>query len=297
RLVVNGQLKVIKASYKTYKFWNLEAPLSYKNKHLKIDPLKFDLYDGKFKASTHIDFNKKDPLTQIETSLQGFNLEKFFASQKSKLSEKLTGTLEANLKLSLSGLAGEKIKRTIAGNGKAMVKKGYFKVFNLSEALAGIPVLSKIAPGFNISDDFEFLQSTLISKDQKLITPDILLKGQNHLLKCQGTFGFATAMDGSLDYKGSYYLSRTEDLRKQIPFTVGGTVSKPQASVDAGRLLQNSVTDIFEQILTPKGKTPPPEEEDPSATGQTPAPQDDTEPNSGNLIEDILGGGQEGTNP
>ncbi|MBI3018901.1 MAG: AsmA family protein, partial [Deltaproteobacteria bacterium] len=238
RLTVNGQLKVTKASYKTYKFWNMEAPLQYKNKHLKIDPFKFDLYDGKFKASTHIDFNKKDPLTQIETSLQGFNLEKFFTSQKSKLSEKLTGTLEANLKLSLSGLKGEKIKRTISGNGKAMVKKGYFKVFNLSEALAGIPVLSKVAPGFNISDDFDFLQSTLIIKDQKLITPDILLKGQNHLLKCQGRFGFAQAMDGTLDYRGSYYLSRTEDLRKQIPFTVKGTVSKPQASVDAGRLLQ-----------------------------------------------------------
>jgi len=262
RLAVNGQLKVTKASYKTYKFWNLEAPLQYKNKHLKIDPFKFDLYDGKFKASTHIDFNKKDPLTQIETSLQGFDLEKFFTSQKSKLAEKLTGTLDANLKLSLSGLEGEKIKRTLTGHGKAIVKKGYFKVFNLTEALAGIPFLSKVAPGVELSDNFDYLQSTLIIKDQKLITPDILLKGKNHLLKCQGAFGFKAAMDGSLDYKGTYYLSRTEDLRKQIPFKVSGTVSKPQASVDAGKILQNSVTDIFEQILTPKGKEVPPEEKE-----------------------------------
>ncbi len=285
RLTVNGQFKATKASYKTYRFWNLDAPLHYKNKHLKIDPFKFDLYDGKFKASTQIDFNKKDPITRIETSLQGFDLEKFFTSQKSKLAEKLTGTLEANLSLSLSGLNGEKMKRTLTGNGKAIVKKGYFKVFNLSKALAGIPVLSKVAPGFNISDDFDFLQSTLIIKDQKLITPDILLKGRNHLLKCQGTFGFATAMDGSLDYKGSYTLSRTEDLRKQIPFKVSGTVSKPKASVDAARLLQNSMTDIFEQILTPKGKEAPPEEKE----GEE-KPQE--EPNGGSLIEDILGGGK-----
>ncbi len=289
RLTVNGQLKVTKASYKTYKFWNIEAPLHYKNKHLTIDPFKFDLYDGKFKASTHIDFNKKDPLTQVETSLQGFNLEKFFISQKSKLSEKLTGTLEANLKFSLSGLEGEKIKHTIAGNGKAIVKNGYFKVFNLTEALSGIPILSKVAPGFELSDDFDFLQSTLIIKDQKLITPDILLKGRSHLLKCQGTFGFATAMDGSLDYRGSYYLAKVEDIRKEIPFTVGGTVSKPKASVNAGKLLQNSVQDIFEQILTPKGQSAPPEEKD-----KEPEPEEEKpEPKSGNLIEDVL----EGTTP
>src|SRR3989338_5018380 len=165
RLTFNGKISLTKATYKTFKFWNVESKMTYKDKLLTIDPLQFDFYDGKFNAKTTLNLNKKDPVTDIEAHLQKLNMEKFLTAQSSKLKDKLSGSLDADMNVSMTGLEGEQIQKSMAGKGKTIIKNGHFKIFNLTEAIAGIPILNEVAPNVNLSDDFSVLQTSLIIKN------------------------------------------------------------------------------------------------------------------------------------
>lgn len=273
RLQMTGKLKATKALVKDYRLWNLSASLSLKDKILEMSPLQFQFYDGKFSSKTKIDLNKKEPKTEIAAVLEKLNVDKFLTAQKSKAAGKFTGLLDAKLNLSMRGKNSDQIKSSMNGNGEITVRDGMFKIFNLSESLADVPIIPQVAPNFKLSDEFDIFKTSLLVKNQRVENPDMLLQGKNHLIKCQGALYF----DGSLDYKGSYFLAQKEDYRKEIPFVVTGTISKPKPVPDVGKLLQNTVQGVFEKILTPKTEPEPPSEPE----GQKP----ETNP-----LEDLLKG-------
>lgn len=268
RLQINGKLKITKALLKDYRLWNLSAMISYKDKLLEMSPLQFQFYDGKFSSTTKMDLHKDDPKTEISLNLEKLDLDKFLTARHSKAAGKFTGLLDAKLNLSMRGKNADQIKSSMSGNGEITVRDGMFKIFNLSETLADFPVIPQVAPHFKLSDEFDIFKTSLLVKNQRVENPDMHLKGKNHLIKCRGFLYF----DGSLDYKGSYFLAQKEDYRKEIPFVVTGTISKPKPVPDVGKLLQNTVQGVFEKILTPKTEPSEPEE---------------TEPET-NLLEDLL---------
>lgn len=272
RLQANGSINILKASYKDFKFWNLFSNLNYKNNVLVIDPLKFDFYDGNFKSRIEVHTNKKEPFTKVSSTLKNMNLEKFFISQKSKLAGRFSGFLDASLDASMVSFEKEKMKRSLWAKGNVLAQNGYFKIFNLTEALSQLPIINQVVPNLDLRDDYSSLQSSLLIKNEKLATPDIFLKGKNHLLKAEGSVDF----DGRLNYTGIYYLSEIEDINKQIPFTVTGTLSHPNPSPDVGKLLQNTVQGVFEKILMPKKET------------KEPSTPDTKKEKKGSLIEELL---------
>lgn len=257
RLQANGQLRITKALFKNYRLWDLSASLSLKDKILEVVPLKFQFYDGKFSSHIKMDLRQPEPKTEISASLQKLNVDKFLTAQKSKAAGKFSGSLDTTLNLSMRGKNADRIKSSLTGNGEIIVRDGMFKIFNLSEALEGLPIIPQVAPHFKLSDEFDLFKTSVLIKNQRVENPDMILQGKNHLIHCRGFLYF----DGSLDYKGSYFLSQKEDYRKEIPFVVTGTVSNPKPVPDVGKLLQNTVQGVFEKILTPKtDKTPPPSE-------------------------------------
>lgn len=260
RLRLNGKLKITKALLKDYRLWNLSAMISYKDKLLEMSPLQFQFYDGKFSSTTKIDLHQDDPKTEISANLEKLDLDKFLTARHSKAAGKFTGSLDAKLNLSMRGKDADQIKSSMSGNGEITVRDGMFKIFNLSETLADFPVIPQVAPNFKLSDEFDIFKTSLLVKNQRVENPDMHLKGKNHLIKCRGFLYF----DGSLDYKGSYFLAQKEDYRKEIPFVVTGTISKPKPVPDVGKLLQNTVQGVFEKILTPKTEPSEPEETEPT---------------------------------
>ncbi|MBI4041322.1 MAG: AsmA family protein [Deltaproteobacteria bacterium] len=251
RLFTKATCTIDKLLYKTYAFSNLKALAHYTDRELTLETLNFDLYQGHFNTSALLDFKHSIPRHDIKARLQNFDLAIFLKSQGSKLHEKISGTLLLEADLSLQGTQWPEIQKSLTAKGGFELTNGYFKLFNLTEKLSAIPVLPQIAPSVELSDEFEFLKSSLEVKNEKLTTPNIFLQGKHHLLKASGAIDFT----GALHYRGSYYLAKTADFKREIPFSVTGSISKPVPLLDVGRVLQNTVQGVFEEILSPKSKS------------------------------------------
>ncbi|OGQ13700.1 MAG: hypothetical protein A3B70_07925 [Deltaproteobacteria bacterium RIFCSPHIGHO2_02_FULL_40_11] len=274
RLRLTASASFQKLKYLTYEANQLALQFSYQDHLLNLKTLQMNLYDGTFVSSGQVSLKKEPMQTGLEASLSQINIEKFLTSQESKLLGKISGTLKANTKLTFQDKKWENVQKTLKASGDIQLSNGHFNVFNLTEAISNVPVLSEISPNLQLTDRFSTLKSSFFIQDQMLITPDIKLEAKDHLLVCEGKAGF----DGSLNYKGSYYLTPKPDFKSEIPFTVTGTVSSPVPLPDLGRLIQNKVQGVFEKILTPKSKGQPEEEGSDGAQKE----------GSGNLIEDLL---------
>jgi hypothetical protein len=166
----------------------------------------------------------------------------------------VSGVLEASLALEAEGAGWEAAKPTLRGKGTLKVAEG---------TIGGSGILGEIGEllGGGKSFGFSTVETAFEVRDRAVWNDRLLVDGTEQALVLRGSTGF----DGRLDYRiGAKALrigkKRLERLRPlldadgNLPFTLGGTLSKPRVKPPdlrkvAGDLVEDALKKRLKELL------------------------------------------------
>jgi len=232
-----------------------KIPMKHVNFHLRLtdglltlDPLSFELQQGRFAGQVRLDARSNPPQSTIDMRMSGIDLAQFKAAGQAEAP--LSGILTGRLRISGSGDSMHGVASTARGTASMVVPNGGFnKAF---AELTGIDVGKGVGLLLTQKNaraaircsvmDFQAEQGVLDARTFFIDTTDVLIKGQGSI-----DLG-AERLD--LQLKGEPKKLRFTRLR--TPITVGGTLAHPRVGIDAGKLAgQGAVAAALGTVLTP----------------------------------------------
>jgi uncharacterized protein involved in outer membrane biogenesis len=215
---------------------------------LTMDPLSFDLDQGKFAGRVQIDARRDVPQTAIDMAIDGVDLSQF--KTKAMTQPPLSGTLLGRLKIKGVGTSIHKLASTMEGQISMVIPHG-----EINQALAeltGINVtrglgllLKKDETKTSIRCgvlDFQAQQGALNAKTLFVDTTDVLIQGG----------GDVQLRNEDLDLAIHGDPKKLRLTRLRTPITVKGTLRHPAIGVDMGKLAgQGAVATALGTLLTP----------------------------------------------
>jgi uncharacterized protein involved in outer membrane biogenesis len=215
---------------------------------LTMDPLSFDLDQGKFAGSVRIDARQDLPQTTIDMAIDGVDLSQF--KTKSMTEPPLSGSLMGRVKIKGVGTSIHKLASTMDGQVSIVIPHG-----EINQALAeltGINVTRGL--GLLIRKDetktsircgvlnFQAQQGALNAKNLFMDTTDVLIQGSGDIQLRTENLDLAIHGDPK----------KLRLTRVRAPITVKGTLRHPAIGVDAGKLAgQGAVAAALGMLLTP----------------------------------------------
>ena len=130
RLVLNGGIRIGKLKVHNTNIQDLYMKITGENGLFHIDPLELKLYQGNIIARCRLDVREDIPKSRVDLQAKGIQAGPLLGdSIKLKL---ITGVIQSNMQIKMSGIDAEKIKRTLNGKGGFLFKDGKIKGIDLS---------------------------------------------------------------------------------------------------------------------------------------------------------------------
>jgi uncharacterized protein involved in outer membrane biogenesis len=232
-----------------------KIPIRHMNMHLildkgvlTIDPLSFELDQGKFAGAIRINAQTQVPESLIDMRLEDVDLSQFKSAAMK--SAPLTGSLKGRMKIKGSGNSLHKFASSAQGALSIIIPSGEIEA-GLAE-LTGINVTRGLGLLIGKNEqktaircsvmDFQAEQGVLAEKMFFIDTTDVLINGRGDINLQNEKL--------ALELKGDPKHIRFSRIRS--PITVGGTLAHPAIGVDVKKLAaQAGVATALGTLLTP----------------------------------------------
>lgn len=247
-----GVLKVGKLKVSGIRTENIEITLDAKDGLIKMSPLAADLYDGEYRGNVNIDARGDKLKLSIDERLQGIQAGPLLTDLTGDA--KISGSANANVKLSGEGANTDALKSTLNGQGTFSFENGAIEGINIAETLrrarAAMTRQSLPESSAPVATDFSTLAGSFTVKDGVISNNDLSMMSPLLRLNGEGTvnlpeekldYGLRVAVVGTLEGQGGRGL---EDLRGlTIPVRISGSFDDPKPSVDLAALFREQATD------------------------------------------------------
>ena len=250
-LNIAGSLDIGKLKISGTHSENIQLNINAKNGVVKLQPLSAELYQGNYKGDIKLDARGKSLKLGINESLNNIQAGPLLKDLNGD--DKISGLVNANVKLSGQGKTVDQIKQTLSGNGKFAFTDGSLKGINIAESIRKAKAVLKGESIPSSSDlvktDFSSLKGSFTANKGRINNPDLLL--MSPLLRVKGAgdadlnqeaidYGLEVAIVGSAEGQQGKDLAELKGLT--IPVKITGSFNEPKPTVDLATLLRDNAT-------------------------------------------------------
>lgn len=227
---------------------NIHVTINAADGLVKLSPMRADLYQGKYNGNVSLDARGDKLKLALDESVKGVQAEPLLNDIAGEA--KITGTANANAKLTGTGATVDEIKQTLSGNGGFSFTDGALKGVNIAESIrkakAALSGQKLADSGEPVQTDFSTLSGTFTATNGLIDNQDLALKspllrisgaGQASLPKETIDYSLKVAIVGSISGQGGAELADLKGLT--IPVKIGGTFSEPKPTVDLASMVQD----------------------------------------------------------
>ncbi|NQY25905.1 MAG: AsmA family protein [Piscirickettsiaceae bacterium] len=230
---------------------------------IKLAPLSANLYQGQYNGNVNLDAKGKTLKLSLNERLKNVQVGPLLKDLTGD--DKLSGTANAQAKLTGNGATVEQIKQTLTGSGKFSFTDGAIKGINIAESIrkAKAAMSGKTLPDSDapLKTDFASLTGSFTAKNGIINNQDFLV--MSPLLRINGA-GTVDLPKEAIDYglkvsivgtsKGQEGVELAELKGLTIPVKITGTFDNPKPTVDLASLFKEKATAEIKAKLADKLK-------------------------------------------
>lgn len=240
---------------------NIHVTINAADGLVKLTPMSADLYQGSYNGNVTLDARGDKLKLALDERIKNVQAGPLLKDMSAEDEAVVTGTANANAKLTGTGATIDQIKQTLTGSGGFSFTDGALKGINIAEAirkakaaLSGQKLPESDAP---VQTDFSALTGTFTANNGLIDNQDLALKspllringaGQASLPKETIDYSLKVAVVGTISGQGGKELTELKGVT--IPVKITGTFSNPKPSVD----LASMVKDKAKQELKSKAE-------------------------------------------
>lgn len=247
-LKVKGDLAADKIVVSNATLQNLRLGIRARNGDIRLEPIKADLYEGKYDAVIDMDAKGDALKLVINSRLDKVNMDPLLRDYLQQKEAPLAGI--ANIALDdirATGKNTDQIKRTLTGKGRLKVNNGILRGIDIHKVLEQIEVMleskrySKIDSSGNTP--FEELSATLDINKGVVTNKDLIMLASG--FKVTGEGMLANLNDETIKYNMKASVDETRTARGEETFNIGGygvpiqcrgSFEKPRCLPDADQI-------------------------------------------------------------
>ncbi len=247
KLVMNGDLTIDTINVHGGVISNLTVTMDGKDGLFNLTSLKSKLYQGSVSSTGQVDLSKAVPVSSINLNIQDVQAGPLLRDFADK--DIIEGTLQADIRLTTSGMSGDQIKSSVNGKGELFFQDGAIIGIDLAQ------LARDIKSGFTLDQqgerpktDFAELHAPFTINNGLVDTKKTTLKSP--FIRVNGS-GTADLVSGSIDFRLNPKLVGT--IKGQgdkeahsgiaVPVIIGGTFDKPTFSPDLEALVKQQGVD------------------------------------------------------
>ncbi|QQR80383.1 MAG: AsmA-like C-terminal region-containing protein [Deltaproteobacteria bacterium] len=262
---------------------NFQADFHLSGKKMVLDEMSFKLFDGSLLGKGFVDFENKSPSWQFDFKAAQIDFNSLM-TVTGGFRDIVSG--KGDMALALSGIGSEmkEIKQSASGDGNLSVSAGKISIVNIAKEVlgqslvdalnlaltssAGMGGAPKIAvPRFAMQTqetNFNSFAGGFRVENGFIQLPDTKIISESAVIGLTGK----TSLDGDLDLKGNFLLSRQEtdqwlgdfqgksslvdsEGKLMVPFTVSGALTTPLIKPDVSQWTEKLKGSVI-QNLQPK---------------------------------------------
>ena len=215
---------------------------------LTLDPLSFELDQGKFTGKVQIDARQNDPVSDIDMRIENVNLSQFKSATMQQ--SPLSGSLSGRFQFHGAGSSVHKFASTSDGAMSVVIPHG--EINDVIAELTGINVLKSL--GLLLSKDqsqTEIRCGIVDFKDHRgsLNTTTVFVDTSNVLITGRGNINLD---DEKIDLALQGDPKKLTLLRLRAPIMLRGTLDHPAVGINAGKLAEQAGAAVaLGALLTP----------------------------------------------
>ena len=228
---------------------------------IKLHPMSANLYQGQYQGNVSLDARGKTLKLAINENLKAVQVGPLLKDLSGD--DTISGTANAQAKLTGNGATVDQIKQTLTGNGKFSFTDGALKGVNIGEsirkakaALKGEKLPASDTP---LQTDFSSLTGSFTATNGIIDNQDLLV--MSPLLRINGAGKVDLPKEG-IDYvlkvtivgtsKGQGAADLADLKGLTIPVKITGTFDQPKPTVDIANLLKEQATEEMKAKVADK---------------------------------------------
>ena len=242
-------------TYKSAKVTAPKVPMKEVSFHLvlddgllTIDPLAFELDEGKFAGNVRIDARKDVPVSNIDMRIENVNLAQFKTAAMKQ--PPLAGLLTGRFQFHGSGSSIHKLASSVNGQLSVVVPQG--EINNAIAELTGINIVRGLGLLLTKNEDKTAIRCSVIdfqAHDGTLAAKTVFVDTTDVLINARGAIDM-TSENMDVEMQGEPKKIRFTRLRS--PITLTGTLAHPAVGLDVKKLAgQGAVAAALGTLLTP----------------------------------------------
>ena len=217
---------------------------------IKLAPISANMYQGQYNGNVNLDARGKTLKLSLNESLKGVQVGPLLKDLQGE--NKLSGTANAQAKLTGNGATVDQIKSTLTGNGNFSFTNGSIEGVNIAESIRKAKAAltgKKFTSTEAVKTDFSSLTGSFIAKNGVINNQDLLVKSP--LLRIDGAgkidlpkeginYTLKVSIVGSISGQGGEELADLKGLT--IPVMITGSFDNPKPTVDLASMLKDQAS-------------------------------------------------------
>ena len=282
KIDLEGNLNLAQVSYQNYLVQNFQSPVMMKEAVLSFANASFNVFNGRASGPLKIDLSRKKPHYQGNISLSGIEIPVALKGF-SKMADTISGNFDCNLEFSGRGSSWQEIKPKLTGQGRAILKNGSLKTFNLVGGLLGDWANSREVKNLlksnlgksqwqNLKETrFDSAEFNLEIKDGFVQVKDLAMAIPGGRLSAKGKWDFGYRVDFSgelwMDDEASKQIAKELGLSQELtrylfqngknlwlPFNVKGTYPSLTPGLDSDKYTKKLGKNLIDEFGKQGGK-------------------------------------------
>ncbi|NIN61230.1 MAG: AsmA family protein [Gammaproteobacteria bacterium] len=317
-LKVKGDLSVEQIIVSNATLQNLKLGIRARDGDIRLEPIKADLYEGKYDAVIDMDARGEALKMVVNSRLDMVNLDPLLRDYMQQEESPLAGIANISLNdIRATGKNTGQVKRTLTGKARMEVNKGILRGIDIANVLEQIEVMleSKRYTQIDSSGNtpFEELSATLDINKGVITNKDLIMLAKG--FKVTGEGMLANLNDETIKYNLKTRVDDSRTARGEETFNIGGygvpiqcrgSFEKPKCLPDADEiakaLFKKSGEDKLKGLLekklglggdstetTPADSTAPAQQQEAAPKQETAEPKSKEEQLK-DTVEDVLKG-------
>jgi AsmA protein len=229
----NGNLQVNQLTLEQFQFSNIKVTMEANKGVIALSPITANFYGGTLKANTRVNITGQVPQFAMSASLANTKIDALLSDMYNIAP--ITGTANVYINFASQGSDTVTILKNLNGSGKAALKDGKLKNFNILYLLNLLSSKQFSTQQLSAGDTaFTNFSGSFVVKNGILTNNDLLITSPKYQLTGKGTANLVTQ-------KLDYHLLASKLNGKQIPIKVTGTFAKPIPMPDFTAMTKQAV--------------------------------------------------------
>jgi AsmA protein len=240
---------------------DIQININAKDGIIKLHPLSANIYQGQYQGNVNLNAQGEGLKLGINESLSNIQAGPLLKDLSGD--DKVSGLVNAKVKLGGQGKSVEQIKQSLSGNGDFAFTDGSLKGINIADSIRKAKAVLKGEPipksASVVKTDFSSFKGSFKVNNGVVNNPDLLL--MSPLLRVNGAgtadlnkeainYGLEVGVVGSVEGQEGKDLAELKGLI--VPITITGSFSDPKPTVDLATLLRDNATQKAKDKITEK---------------------------------------------